>query len=87
MTGLGILVSLMGAAMVSVSYFNWRYDWNYRYAKWLSATLFRANPFRKQFDQVAEAKLLRGFYRNFSSAFLLLLGAVLLILGIPLIGR
>ena len=48
---------------------------------------FRANPFRKQFDQVAEAKLLRGFYRNFSSAFLLLLGAVLLILGIPLIGR
>jgi hypothetical protein len=45
----------MGAAMAVVAYLNWRYDWNYRYAKWLAATLFGANPLRKPFDHVAEA--------------------------------
>ena len=87
MTALGVVISLIGAAMVSVSYFNWRYDWNYRYARWLGGTLFRANPLRKPLDQLAEAKLMRGVYREFSSGLLLLIGGILLILGIPLIGR
>jgi hypothetical protein len=77
----------MGAALVSVAYFNWRYDWNYRYGKWLRATLFGASRLRKPFDQLAEAKLMRGFYREFSSGFLLLLGGIFLILGFSLIGR
>ncbi len=72
---------------MSVAYFNWRYDWNYRYAKWLRATLFGASRLRKPFDQLAEAKLMRGFYREFSSGFLLMLGGIFLILGISLIGR
>ena len=68
----------MGAAMVLVGYFNWRYDWNYRYAKWLIANL---PPRRKLSDRVADARLMRGFYRGFSSGVLLLAGGVLLILG------
>ena len=87
MTGLGVLVALMGVALVSIAYFNWRNDWNYRYAKWLRATFLGASPLRKPFDRLADAKLMRGFYREFSSGFLLLFGGILLILGISLIGR
>jgi hypothetical protein len=74
----------MGAALVSVAYFNWRFDWNYRYAKWLGATLF---GLRKPFGELADAKFMRVFYRELSSGFLVLFGGILLILGISLFGR
>ena len=87
MTGLGVLVALIGAALMSVAYLNWRYDGNYRYAKWLTATLFGASSLRTSLDRLADAKLMRRLYRGFSSGVLLLFGGTLLILGLSLFGR
>jgi hypothetical protein len=73
----GLLIALLGAAIVWFAYVNWRYDLTYRYAKWFQANLFGRRP--------TETRLERIIYGAFSSAFLVLFGGALLSLGISLI--
>jgi hypothetical protein len=71
--------------MLWFAYFNWRYDWNYRYAKRLRATLFGASPLRRSLDRLAETRLARISSRWFSSGYFLVFGVALLILGISIV--
>ena len=72
-----LFMALVGLAVLSFGYLNWRYDLTRRYAKWLSGGRL------KGFDRPST----RFYFREFTSAFLAVFGLAVLFGAWSLVGR